>query len=191
MDRDFFLANARNRYMQHRRVVCTGNPDRSGTLANGFKKIFPDAVFLCRSTGWDLMDRSDAQQSRLAKVFSNSNTFLNCSFIAPGIQKWLLEVCNQSVKLCDVVNIGSTHEYDNLGHTLYQQSKIELRTTSLALNTFRFRTCHCILGGIKTDDSDTKKTWLDIDLICAEIAQVWNKPYTQPLMSMDQHKKPW
>lgn len=191
MNRDTFLINARSKLMQSRRVVCTGNPEITNTLAHGFKKIFPDAVFLCTSTGYDLNDHSPDMIDRLQKVFTGCNTFLNCSYIAPGVQSWLLQTCNDSVKFCDVVNIGSTHEYDGLGHPSYQQSKSDLRALSLKLNTFRFRTYHVLLGGIKKDSSEAKKNWLDIDLICAEIVSMWSKPYHQPMVTLDQNKAPW
>jgi len=177
--------------MSSRRVVCTGNPNRPGTLAGGFQKLFPDAVFLCRSTGWDLQTLDPSQIQRLHDVFSACNTFLNCSYIAAGIQNSLLDICHKSTKHCDVVNIGSTHEYDGLGRQDYRDSKSRLRDASLSLNSFRFRTCHFILGGIKNDDSDLKKNWLDIDLICEEIVRIWTLPYLVPLTSLDQHKKPW
>ena len=177
--------------MSLRRVVCTGNPDRPGTLAGGFRKLFPDAVFLCRSTGWDLQTLDPSQIQRLSDVFSACNTFLNCSFIAPGIQKSLLDICYGSTKHCDVVNIGSMHECDGLGNEDYRASKLRLRDTSLSYNSFRFRTCHFILGGIKNDNSDLKKDWLDIDVICREVVRIWTLPYMVPLASMDQHKKPY
>ena len=35
--------------MENRKVVCTGNPDRPYTIANGIKKIWPNATFLSLS----------------------------------------------------------------------------------------------------------------------------------------------
>ena len=177
--------------MLQRRVVCTGNPDRSGTLASGFKKLFPDAVFLCRSTGWQLNTQDKLQTDRLHDVFSVCNTFLNCSYIAPDVQSNLLDICHDAVKFCDVVNIGSTHEYDGLGHEDLKTSKLRLREKSLSYNSFRFRTCHFMLGGIKKDDSEVKQHWLDIDTICQEIVRIWTLPYQVPLTSMEQNKLPW
>lgn len=182
---------ARKKLMCNRRVVCTGNPDRAGTLASGFKKIFPDAVFLCRSTGWDLTDTSDANKQKLATVFAKSNTFLNCSYVAPLVQSWLLTTCHETVKFCDVINIGSAHEFGVDSSEIYKSSKQDLRTLSLKYNSFRFSTCHLIVGGIKTDNSEQKKDWLDIDLICNTVVSIWQLPYIVPLMYMEQHKRPW
>lgn len=177
--------------MSQRRVVCTGNPDRFGTLASGFKKLFPGAVFLCKGTGWELQSQDAVQIQRLHDVFSACNTFLNCSYIAPHIQSNLLDICHGAVKYCDVVNIGSTHEYDGQGSEPYRTSKLELREKSLSYNSFRFRTCHFVLGGIKKDDSRLKQDWLDIDIICREVVRIWTLPYQVPLTSMDQNKQPW
>jgi hypothetical protein len=183
--------NSRKRLMSDRRVVCTGNPKNPSTLASGFVKIFPDAIFLCRSTGWDLSVTDDTCKTQLQDIFSKCNTFLNCSYVAPGVQTTLLELCHNSVKFCDVINIGSTHEYDGLGTDTYAESKMSLRNKSLQLNSFRFSTCHFILGGIKNDSSDLKSNWLDIDLICNTITKTWNNPYLVPITSMDQCKEPW
>ena len=185
------LFELRKKLMQQRKVVCTGNPDRPGTLASGFKKLFPGAVFLSRSHGWDLSNMDPSNESALSQVFKNCNTFLNCSHIGPGVQSKLLQICQQSVKFCDVINIGSSHEYDNLGEETYKKSKLDLRYNSLALNTFRFSTSHVILGGIKKDNSEGKANWLDIDLICNTIIDLWNKPYKSPILAIDQFKEPW
>lgn len=181
----------RKKYMQQRKVVCTGNPDRPGTLASGFKKLFPDAVFLSKTTGWNLLNIDLTCENSLKDIFKQCNTFLNCSYIGPDVQSNLLKICNQSVKFCDVVNIGSSHEFDNLGPETYKNSKLTLRENSLAFNTFRFSTTHVILGGIKNDNSDAKADWLNIDLICQTIVDVWQKPYASPIFAIDQFKEPW
>ena len=185
------IADLREKLMSTRQVVCTGNPNRPFTLASGFKKIFPDAIFLCRDTGWDLKSISPEHRADLKKIFKQCNTFLNCSYIAPGVLSELLEICHESVKFCDVVNVGSTHEYDGLGHEDYQISKLNLRNQSLRYNSFRFKTCHYILGGIKKDHSDKTKDWLDVDLICQSIIDIWRKPYHTPMIVIDQFKEPW
>jgi hypothetical protein len=185
------LRAVRTKLMSKRKVVCTGNPKKPGTLAQGFQKIFPDAVFLCRDTGWDLGKISEDAEHQLRQVFRSCNTFLNCSYIAPDAQTNLLDICHDSVKFCDVVNIGSTHEYDGLGSDTYRMSKLKLRDRSLTYNSFRFSCCHFILGGIKNDDSVLKNQWLEVDLICETIVNTWNHSYTVPMMVMDQHKEPW
>ena len=106
------LKEFRKKFMENRKVVCTGNPDRPYTIANGIKKIWPNTTFLSLSNGCDLLTSTD---NRLKEVFSKHNTFINASYVGPKIQSRLLELCNQSVKFCDVINVGSTHEYDGNG----------------------------------------------------------------------------
>lgn len=185
------LFAARQQAMAHRRVLCTGNPDDPTTLASGVRKLYPDATFIHRSTGWDLTDMSDAAVERLKAIFAQHNTFINASYIAPGVQQKLLEICSQSVKFCDVVNIGSTNEYDGLGSAEYSQSKISLRECSLKLNTFRFKTHHIVLGGINKTQDPTTADWLTIDTICSTIPWILAQPFNVPILAVDQFKAPW
>jgi len=177
--------------MSNRKVICTGNPDRISTLASGFKKLFPTATFMHLSSGWDLTDHSQESQEKLQKIFSQHNTFINASYIAPNVQSYLLETCNQSVKFCDVFNIGSTHEYDGLGNLEYQQSKLDLRNKSLQLNTYRFRTHHIILGGIRKVSVPDTENWIDIPNICNLIPWILEQPFEVPIICIDQPKAPW
>lgn len=182
---------ARRKLMSNRKVICTGNPDREGTLAQGFRKLFPDALFLCRGNGWDLTDHSDRNLDNLRQAFKGHNTFLNCSYIEPGVQEKLLDVCHDSLKFCDVVNIGSTHEFDGLGSIDYRDSKIRLRNKSLEYNSFRFSTCHFILGGIRRNDNYNKELWLEVDKICEMVTWIWQQEFRVPIMAMDSQKEPW
>ena len=177
--------------MVAQRVVCTGNPDDQSTLASGIKKIFPDATFIHRSNGWDLSDQSTQAQQKLKTLFAQHNTFINASYVNHGIQSYLLELCNQSVKYCDVFNIGSTNEYDGLGPVQYQQSKLDLRNNSLRLNSYRFQTHHIVLGGIKIPSKTETQDWLDISTICEIIPWILAQPFKIPLIAIDQPKAPW
>lgn len=183
----------RDQYFSQRKVICTGNPDAENTIASGIKRIFPDATFLCRSTGWDLLNLDSDKIQQLKDQFKQHNTFINASYIAPGVQLNLLKICHQSTRYYEVVNIGSTHEYDGLGQQSYQQSKISLREASLALNTFRFETHHMIVGGIKKKDTTETQHWITIDEICQNI--VWIMDHDRrlriPMMVIDQPKQPW
>lgn len=189
------LAEMRHRLMLNRKVLCTGNPDNPSTLASGFKKIFSNITFLYKGAGWDLTDQSEYTKHKLKLLFSQHNTFINASYIGPGVQLDLLNLCNQSVKHCDVFNIGSTHEYDNLGSAEYQQSKLELQRQSLKLNSYRFRTHHIILGQICKKLNSTvdlaDSNGLNIDLICSIIPWIIQQPFNVPLICIDQPKMPW
>ena len=185
------LAQLREKLMSNRKVICTGNPSDPSTLASGFIKIFPNATFIHRSAGWDLADQSTEARTKLKELFGQHNTFINASYIAPHTQSYLLEVCNQSVKFCDVFNIGSTHEYDNLGPSDYTQSKLDLRNKSLQLNTYRFRTHHVIVGRIKKALDPESNDGLDIPTICNTIPWIMQQSFNVPLICIDQRKAPW
>jgi NADP-dependent 3-hydroxy acid dehydrogenase YdfG len=187
------LKKIRTQYFSSRKVICTGNPLKENTIASGIKKLYPEATFLCRSTGWDLQNLTPDKISQLKSQFKQHNTFINASYIAPGVQTSLLELCNQSAKHYEVVNIGSTHEYDGLGHEIYTQSKNLLREKSLSLNTFRFETHHVVVGGIKKHDTPNAQHWISIDEICQTIQWVIGQDHRLkiPMIVIDQPKQPW
>jgi hypothetical protein len=180
------LKEFRKKFIENRKVVCTGNPNKPYTIANGIKKIWPNTTFLSLSTGWDLLTSTD---DSLKEVFSKHNTFINASYVGPKIQSRLLELCNQSVKFCDVINIGSTHEYDGNGSEEYQNSKLDLREKSLRLNTFRFQTYHMILGLLQ--NSTNLSYSLDIDDVCQYIMWILSQEVNIPLITIDSNKQPW
>lgn len=182
------LENLRNRLMARQKVICTGNPNKPFTLASGFKKLFPDATFIHRESGWDLTDRSLSAQEKLKTAFASHNTFINASYIGPYVQSYLLEICNKSVKYCNVFNIGSTHEYDNGGPLEYQKSKLDLRNKSLQFDTYRFQTHHIILGAV---ESATTQNYIEISTICQMIPWILEQPFKIPLIAINQPREPW
>jgi hypothetical protein len=63
------------------------------------------------------------------------------------MQLKLLNDYFESVKIGEVFNIGSTHEYDNLSKDKdYAVNKIMLRNRSLELNNYRINSIHIVLG---------------------------------------------
>lgn len=184
------LSSLRETLMATRKVVCTGNPNNPNTLAHGIKKIFPTTTFIHASAGWDLTDQSADAQEKLKHLFSRHNTFINASYIAPYVQSFLLDLCNQSVKFCDVFNIGSTHEFDG-GLIEYQQSKLNLRNKSLQLNSYKFQTQHIICGGISNTTNPETIDYLSIDNICNLIPWIIKQPFKVPLICIDHPKLPW
>jgi hypothetical protein len=185
------LEQVRQKVMSTQKVLCTGNPNNPSLLAHGFQKIFPDATFIHKSNGWNLLDQSSDNTQRLQEVFSKHNTFINASYIAPCVQSYLLEVCAASVKYCNVFNIGSTNEYDGLGSSEYVGSKLNLRTKSLQLNSYRFKTHHIMLGGIDRQQSPDTADWLSIDEICNIVPWILRQRFQVPLICLDQPKQPW
>lgn len=181
----------RHKFFKTRRVVCTGNPNKPFTIAESVKKIYPDATFLHRSCGYDLSNLNAETCEVLTKVFKNHNTFINASYIGAGVQSALLNLCNQSTKICDVFNIGSTNEYDGLGNSIYAKSKIELQNQSLRLNSYRFKTCHLVVGSIKKSPENQNQNCIEPDEICSLIQWVMQQRYHVPIVSIDQPKEPW
>ena len=188
MMQEQLLTELRQKFMSTRRVICTGNPDRPFTIASGIKKLYPNATFLHKSNGWDLTDSS--LDSKIKEQFSKHNMFINASYIGPDIQSRLLELCNQSVKYCDVVNIGSTHEYAKDGSEDYKKSKLNLRELSLSLTTFRFKTCHLMLGHLKISDNGYDRQ-INIDTVCNLVPWIFEQSFEIPLMCIDNKKAPW
>ena len=185
------ISDLRKQYMSTRTVLCTGNPVNPANLAHGIQKLFPEATFIHQSAGWDLTDSSDSAVQRLRDIFKKHNTFINASYIGPYVQSQLLELCNQSVKYCDVFNIGSTNEYDGINSGLYQDSKLHLRNNSLRLNTYRFKTHHIIVGGINKHDTEETKSWLSVDTVCKIIPWIMQQEFEVPIICVDQPKQAW
>lgn len=175
--------------MLNKKVLCTGNPSRPYTIASGIKKIYPNATFIHQSNGWNLKDNN--QITELKSLFSKHNIFINASYIAPFVQSTLLEICNQSVKFCNVFNIGSTHEYDGEGTPEYIQSKLHLRDLGLKFNSFRFNTHHLILGHIEDQNTQGFYSRISIDTVCETIQWIEQQHFKIPIMAIDNPKKPW
>lgn len=185
------LTDYRNKIILPRRVLCTGNPDKSYTIAAAIRNLYPDATFIHKSNGYDFKNLDDVTLEKLKKLFTTHSTFINASYVAPFVQSRLLDLCKEYSKVCDVFNIGSTNEYDNLGKEDYKASKLDLRQKSLEYNSYRFKTCHIVTGGIKTTDSQDMANWLDPSEIASLIDWVTKQRFGVPIISIDQPKQPW
>jgi|TARA_B100001094_G_scaffold233091_1_gene227975 hypothetical protein len=135
------MQQLRELVMSNRMVLCTGNPDRQGSIASGIREVFPNTTFIHRSNGYDLTKVS------IKDIMSKHNCFINTAYIEHGMQLKLLNDYFESVKIGEVFNIGSTHEYDNLSKDKdYAVNKIMLRNRSLELNNYRINSIHIVLG---------------------------------------------
>lgn len=191
-DKEKQLEKFRLKIMSDRKIICTGNPNNPYTIASGIQSLYPNATFIHKSIGWDLSN--PLIYPKLKDCFSQHNTFINASYIGAGIQSTLLDLCAQSVKFCDVINIGSTHEYDGGGSIDYQESKKHLRQLSLDLNTYRFKTHHLVLGHIKNNDIKFDGESLTIKEICNTIYWLLEQKefnFNIPLITVDNRKRPW
>lgn len=171
------MEQLRDIIMSQRMVLCTGNPDRSGSIASGIKTIFPNATFISTSKGYDLT------HCCIKDIMAKHNCFINASYIAPNIQSKLLEDYFDAVKIGEVFNIGSTHEYDGLSsHPEYVNSKQKLRDNSLRLNNYRINSTHIVLGEI------AKITPLRVAKLIQWITQQQMK---YPIIGFDYPKQEW
>ena len=144
--------------MNHR-IICTGNPSQSYTLAHSVKKHFSDTKFIHKSNGYDL--QSEHGLNLFRDEISNYNVFLNCSYIDVGIQEALLNITKNNWDKGHVFNIGSITEYIDISKQIdmcYTNSKINLKRTSLSLGSYDFKTTYMILSGFKdvNSESDTR-----------------------------------
>lgn len=179
------LSAMRQRLMTPRKILCTGNPDRSNTIAQAVKKIWPDASFVSLSQGYDFTsDNLDNLKDQLQL----HNTFINSSYVAPGVQLRLLNLTRDVWKHGHVINIGSTHEFDQ--DSIYSQSKRDLRDRGLALHDYRFRTTHMVLGGLRDHDPD-HSNWLDLDHVARTLKWIIEQPFDTPLICIQAEKQPW
>lgn len=178
----------RNDSMKKRKVLCTGNPNRDGTIASGVREIWPAATFIHLSNGFDFLSLGD-KEKELENLFMTHNTFINASYVG-GVQKKLLHLCHKNMTIGDVFNIGSTHEYDNLGEEDYTKNKIELRRIGLELNSFRFQTCHIVMGGIDVGTAETVG-WVKPITIAETMKWITEQQVKIPIIGIDQPKKPW
>lgn len=178
----------RNHSMETRKVLCTGNPNREGTIASGVKEIWPDATFIHLSQGYDFLNLGD-KRKEVEQLFKTHNTFINASYVK-GVQTKLLEMCSKNMTVGDVFNIGSTHEYDNIGPEQYKEGKLALRKLSLELNSFRLQTCHIIMGGINTGTPETED-WIKPKKIAEMIKWITEQDIKIPIIGIDQPKQPW
>jgi hypothetical protein len=179
------LSAMRRQLMTPRKILCTGNPNNPNTVAHAVQKIWPTATFVSRGLGYDF--QSDALDG-VAELIAQHNTFINSSYVAPGVQLKLLELARKTWKFGHVINLGSVHEFAH--DSEYAHSKRALRDRSLELHDYRFRTTHLILGGIRDDHPD-HADWLLTDQIAQTIKWIVEQPFDVPLLNMQAENQPW
>jgi hypothetical protein len=171
------MEKLRDIIMSKRMVLCTGNPNKPGSIASGIREAFPDATFVYKSNGYDLTKVS------IKDIMSKHNCFINASYIGPGIQCKLLDDYFETVKIGEVFNIGSTHEYDGLStNTDYETSKQTLRDRSLLLNNYRINSTHIVLG---------EKDKITPNGIANLIKWIMDHEMKFPIIGIDYPKQEW
>jgi hypothetical protein len=178
--------------MSKKRILCTGNPDNPNTIAYGIRQVFPTAEFASTATGYDLTFNTTGSEDFFKEQLKRYNVLINASYIGLGVQKRILEITNQTWKHGHVVNIGSSSEYDpdNYVNPAYAYDKIALRNLSLKLFSYRFRTTHIVLGGIKNDLPE-RANWMLPVTIAENIAWAINNTVDIPILGIQQEFDPW
>jgi len=115
-------------------MLISGNPDYG--LAQALQKIYPDAVFMSRSTGHDLVEKSG--RTAFAEESINHDTIIvNCAlwqFQQTVLLDAVYKACKDARHLAHIVVIGSTTDRVKNGKAwLYNAEKKALRDYSNTL----------------------------------------------------------
>jgi hypothetical protein len=127
------------------KILCTGNPEHIG-IAREIKNLFPDAVFVSRSSGFDLS--TEQGLNKLKSIIPNFNVLINNSHIAPGVQLKLFEIARKSWSSGHVFNIGSIDEYEKFKHVnpRSNEEKNHLKHFAVEYNNDVFKVTHITVG---------------------------------------------
>jgi hypothetical protein len=173
-------------------ILCTGNPN-DPTVASAVKKIFPQAEFASRSTGYDLRFWDPSSEDHFKQQIANYSVFINSSFICDNGQLALLEtahsVWSKNQIKGHIFNIGSTAEHlgidvtDNL-YARYSIQKRSLRDRSLQLNgKHGIKTTHITASGLN-DGLPEHSNWLNLAHVAQTIQWILQHPCTIPLIEI-------
>lgn len=115
-------------------MIITGN--KNVGVAGSLAKLYPDAEFCSRDTGYDFSKKAD--QERLAERVCHHDVFVNCSALFKFNQTNLLNIVYHKCVLekhnCHIINIGSTTDRVKKGGAwLYNAEKKALRDYSNTL----------------------------------------------------------
>jgi len=115
-------------------MIITGNKTKG--LANSLFKIYPNAIYCSRSTGFDLTDRKD--QARFSKLCLEHDVIINCSalwrFEQTNLLDQIYKTCLEHNHTPHIISIGSTTDRVKNGKPwLYNAEKKALRDYSNTL----------------------------------------------------------
>jgi hypothetical protein len=168
------------------KILCTGNPN-DYTIARAIQKVFPNADFASRNTGYDLRFWDSKDEMYFRGNLKNYNVLINSSFVSNGAQQKILEVTRDCWESGHVFNIGSTAEYEGIKSNLpmtYCVQKRALRDMSLSLNSNKFRTTHIIAGGLN-DNKAGHENWLNPDKVASIINWILHSDLNIPLIGIE------
>lgn len=172
------------------KILCTGNPDHA-TVASAVRKIWPDADFASRQSGFDLRFWDPGSESHFRDHIKHYDTFINSSFICGGGQLQLLEATVQEwqsqKKSGIVINVGSSAEFLGVDSAwgIYSIQKRALRDRSLQLHGKNgIKTVHLIAGGLN-DGQPEHSGGLALDHVARSIQWILTQPFCTPLIYIE------
>lgn len=172
------------------KILCTGNPQHQ-TVASAIRKMWPDANFASRATGYDLRFWDPDSETHFREHIRNYDIFINSSFICGGGQLALLETTVEEWVHHGisgrVISLGSSAEF--LGSDsrwgIYSIQKRALRDRSLQLHgKNNIQTVHLIAGGLN-DGKPENQSGLELDFISNTIKWILEQPFCVPLVYLE------
>ena len=168
-------------------IMCSGNPNHA-TVACAVAKIYPDAHFASRSTGYDLTFWTPGSEDHFRNQIKKFTVFINSAFICGGGQLALLETTHEvwfknNIK-GHIINIGSSAEYIGVSdnrvnedvYGIYSIQKRALRDRSLQLNGKKgIKTTHITAGGLN-DGKPEHANYLELHNLAQVIQWVIEHP---------------
>lgn len=173
-------------------ILCSGNPTHQ-TVASAVNRLYPNSAFMSRSNGYNFSTWSIQVEELFKRAIVKHTTFINSSYIAPGVQNKLLEAAYQEWMCKDIkghiINIGTTAEWsDNNLHKEYILSKQALRARSLELNDLTgitgVKTSYIIVGGINDGKPGTEK-YLNVSAVAHAIDWIIKNPNRIALLQIE------
>lgn len=164
-------------------MIITGNS--SNGVAGALAKLYPNAEFISRTTGFDLSTKVD--QERLAEAVCKHGVFVNCAALYKFNQTTLLNIvyhkCILEKHNCHIINIGSTTDRVKKGGAwLYNAEKKALRdySNTLGLNGVWAsgpKVSYISFGTLNNNDEKhpDRKT-IDIDVAAEYIKWIVDQP---------------
>jgi hypothetical protein len=142
-------------------ILCTGNPNDIG-IAQEIKNLFPNAVFVSRTSGFNL--DTEKGKSDLKKILPEFNVLINNAHVSPGFQRELLMLAKEVWESGHVFNIGSLDEYEFYSHVNLRShsENNELKNLGLSFNSDKFKVTHITVGIFK---SSRKPISLELDVM--------------------------
>lgn len=169
------------------KIICTGRPGHGGITAS-LEKIYPETLFVSKSSGYDLTSESD--YNKFKNLIKDYNVFVNNAQIELGFQEKVLkdvfDVWSKNNIQGHIFSIGSIMEIDEWTwlDEVTSKEKLGIRNTGLKLNSEMIKTTHVIISGfnrygpeadVKIDPDDIVRTIqfilevkIDIPLIYVE-----------------------